>query len=142
MRGSLRERQPGVWQVRVCAGRSPVDGQWRYVTKTVRGGKREAQRVAAELIAEVEQGLAPLVRGTVAQLLDHWLLHLQSQGRAASTLERYRSAVKANIGPALGHLQLSDLGPADIDGAGSAAGERLGGRDLSRTGARRRIRGR
>lgn len=63
----------------------------------------------------MEQGLAPLVRGTVAQLLDHWLLHLQSQGRAAATLERYRSAVKANIGPALGHLQLSDLGPADID---------------------------
>ena len=99
----------------MCAGRSPVDGSWRYVTRTVRGGKREAQRVAAELVAEVERGLAPMVRGTVAQLLDHWILHLETQGRAPSTLERYRSAVKANIGPALGRLQLSDLGPADID---------------------------
>jgi integrase len=115
MRGSLRERQPGVWQVRVCAGRSPLDSRWRYVTRTVRGGKREAQRVAAELVAEVERGLAPIARGTVGELLDQWLLHIQSQGRAASTLERYRSAVKANIVPALAHLKLAELGPADID---------------------------
>jgi protein tyrosine phosphatase (PTP) superfamily phosphohydrolase (DUF442 family) len=43
-----------------------------------------------------------MARGTVAELLEHWILHITSQGRAPSTLERYRSSMKANIVPALG----------------------------------------
>jgi len=112
MRGSLRERQPGVWQVRVCAGRSPVDGESRYVTRTVRGGKREAQRIAAELVAEVERGLAPLVRGTVAQLLPS-----EMSSRAASTASsrsarrsvKLRRPVKARQLPS-GSLRASPRG--------------------------------
>jgi len=115
MQGSLRQRKPGVWQVRVCAGRDPLTRRWRYITRTVRGGKREAQRAAAELVAEIERGLAPTVRGTVAQLLDQWMAHVEAQGRSPSTLMANRSCIRANIVPALGHLQLSELRAADID---------------------------
>ncbi|MGH9017829.1 MAG: site-specific integrase, partial [Acidimicrobiales bacterium] len=115
MQGSLRERKPGVWQIRVCAGRDPLTRRFRYVTKTVQGGKREAQRAAATLVSDVEAGIGPKVRGTVAQLLEQWMAHIEAQGRAPTTLVRYRSAIRASIVPALGHIELSDLGPADID---------------------------
>lgn len=111
----MRERQPGVWQVRVCAGRDPVTYRFRYVTKTVHGGKRDAQRASAALVAAIEAGMRPAARGTVGQLLEQWLAHIDGQGRSPSTLARYRSAIRANIEPALGHKQLSQLAPADID---------------------------
>ena len=88
MQGSMRERRPGVWQIRVCAGRDPATRRFRYVTRTVEGGKRDAQRAAAKLISEVELGLLPAARGTVAQLLDQWMAHIEAQGRAPSTLSR------------------------------------------------------
>ena len=42
--GSLRQRGPNVWQIRVSAGRDPATGRYRYVSRTVEGGKRAAQR--------------------------------------------------------------------------------------------------
>jgi hypothetical protein len=115
MQGSMRERRPGVWQIRVCAGRDPATRQFRYVTRTVQGGKREAQRAAAKLVSAVEVGMLPAARGTITQLLEQWMDHIEAQGRAPSTLSRYRSAIRANIVPALGDLQLAQLSAADID---------------------------
>lgn len=47
MRGSMRERSPGCWQLRVVEGVDPVSGQKRYRKQYFRGGKREAQRQPA-----------------------------------------------------------------------------------------------
>jgi hypothetical protein len=56
MRGSVRQKGPDRWQVRVSLGRDPDTGKYRYVQRDVRGGKREAQRFAAKLVTEVERG--------------------------------------------------------------------------------------
>jgi hypothetical protein len=37
MKGYMRERSGG-WELRVYAGRDPVSGRMRYLTRTVRGG--------------------------------------------------------------------------------------------------------
>lgn len=37
------------WEVRAYAGRHPETGKKRYVTRTVRGGKRDAQRVLTQV---------------------------------------------------------------------------------------------
>jgi integrase len=111
----MRERRAGVWQIRICAGRDPATRRFRYVTRTVQGGKRDAQRAAAKLVSAVEGGLLPTARGTVSQLLEQWMAHIEAQGRAPSTLSRYRSAIRANIVPVLGDLQLAQLSAADID---------------------------
>jgi hypothetical protein len=115
MQGSIRERRPGVWQIRICAGRDPETRRFRYVTRTVQGGKRDAQRAAAALVLSVEVGMLPASRGTVAQLLEQWMAHIEAQGRSPSTLSRYRSAIRANIVPVLGSIQLAQLSAADID---------------------------
>jgi integrase len=48
-------------------------------------------------------------------LLDHWMEHIESQGRAPTTLVRYRSAISTNIKPRLGSKAINKVGPADID---------------------------
>ena len=45
---TIRERSPGVWQVRVFTGRNGT-GRPTQMAVTVRGGKREALRKAAQL---------------------------------------------------------------------------------------------
>ena len=100
----------------MSVGRDPLTGRYRYVNRTIRGGKRTAQRAAAQLINEVEHGgHRQAARGSLAQLLDQWMTHIEAQGRAASTLARYRSALSANIVPAVGHIRVDRLTASDLD---------------------------
>jgi integrase len=115
MSGSIREIGPNRWQVRVSSGRDPGTGKYRYVHRTVTGSKRVAQKAADNLAAEVHRGLRPAKRGTVADLLEKWMLHLETQGRAASTMIRYRSAIDKRIVPALGWIEVTKLTAADLD---------------------------
>jgi integrase len=41
--------------------------------------------------------------------------HIEMQGRAPTTLVRYRSAISTNIKPRLGRIAINKLGPADLD---------------------------
>jgi integrase len=88
---------------------------YRYVHRTVTGSKRVAQKAADQLAAEVHRGLQLAKRGTVADLLEKWMLHLETQGRAASTMIRYRSAIDIRIVPALGWIEVTKLTAADLD---------------------------
>lgn len=117
MRGSVRSRGDDNWQVRVSLGRDPSTGKYEYATKWVHGTKRDAQRAAAALVAEVERGSHRTQPGrhSVAELLDEWMAHIEAQGRAARTMARYRSAISANIKPHLGSLAVNKVGPADLD---------------------------
>jgi integrase len=56
MKGFIRQRGDA-WELRVYLGADPVTGKQRYSTRTVRAGKREAQRVLNEMITEAERGL-------------------------------------------------------------------------------------
>jgi integrase len=114
--GSIRKKGPDRWQVRMSLGRDPLTGRYRYLHRDVRGGKRDAQRVATQLSSEIDHGGHQHPNTyTVAELLDVWMTHIEAQGRAPSTLARYRSAIRANIVPALGNIRIDRLGPAQLD---------------------------
>ncbi len=116
MRGSIRQRGPRVWQVRVSLGRDPETGRYRYAQRYVNGGKRDAQRASAELVAEIERGgHRQHGRHSVGELLDRWMAHIESQGRAPSTLVRYRSAIDVNIKPRLGRVEIAKVDGATLD---------------------------
>lgn len=46
----MREKRPGVWKVRVFTG-SDAHGRPTQLSRTVHGGERDAQRIAAQLEA-------------------------------------------------------------------------------------------
>ena len=115
-RGTVDERQPGVWRLRGEAPPDPLTGQRRRVTRTVYvSGKRQAQRELAKLLTEL--GTTPL-RGstrakTVAEACDAWLLVFEALVAAgkkspASAL-RFRQVIEWYVLPTIGHITLRDL---------------------------------
>ena len=42
------KREPDYWEVRAYAGRDPATGKHRYVSRTFRGGKRDASRLLTD----------------------------------------------------------------------------------------------
>jgi hypothetical protein len=66
---TIRERQPGVWEVRSFSGRDE-EGRPVQLSRTVRGTKKDAQRLAAELT--VKAPAASVARVSVSEMLDLW----------------------------------------------------------------------
>lgn len=93
MRGAMREKRPGYWELRVSLGRDPVTGKSRYRSKGFRGSKRAAQRALAELVTDVDHGRAARSSESVGTLLAQWLEHLDTQGRSPTTMRGYRALV-------------------------------------------------
>ena len=107
--GTIVERSPGVWHVQVSLG--SVGGERRRISRNVRGTKKEAQRVLAELT------LAPPSNAhgrTVADLLDAWLPVARARVEA-TTAWRYADAAERLIRPQLGGVELDRLSARQID---------------------------
>ena len=54
-RGSIRlKRQPDYWELRAYAGPDPITARPRYVSRSFHGGKRDANKAPAQLVAEID----------------------------------------------------------------------------------------
>jgi integrase len=113
MLGSMRQRG-SAWELRVYLGADPVSGKQRYATKTVRAGKREAQRLLNEMKVEAERGLATRTTATVGELLDRWL-ELAREDFSPKTTRETAGYIERNLRPALGDVRLSKLTTASLD---------------------------
>ena len=49
----MRQRSPGSWELRVFVGVDPATGRRRYRSRTVRGGRADADRELAAMVAAV-----------------------------------------------------------------------------------------
>ena len=76
MRGSIRQRSEGSWELRVFVGLDPLTGRRQYATKTVRAGKRAAQQELAAMIAGAKS-TGPTASMTVGEALERWFEHAQ-----------------------------------------------------------------
>jgi integrase len=114
MRGYIRRRSAGSWQISVSAGFDPVTGRRRQVWRTVRGSKRDAERELTRLQREVDGGtFADSGRLTLAAYLARYLDHAANRVRA-STLQRYRELMNRHVLPGIGGVPLGKLQPAHI----------------------------
>lgn len=106
------------YTVRAYLGRDPATGKRRYVNRTVRGTKRDAEKVLVALLRQRDLGelvLTPTTL-TVAEYLERWLATAVAPRVRQKTLEDYRGLVKRYIVPALGHSRLGKLVPLDVQG--------------------------
>lgn len=115
MAGSLRQRGKTSWQLRVLAGRDEITGKKTYVSKTFRGGRREAERELARLVAEVEAGSTTAAAGTVAELCNKWFEHACPNLSPAVSAE-YRRLLDRRILPRWGSTPVRRLRTSDLDG--------------------------
>jgi integrase len=124
MSGSIRRRGPNSWQLRIYVGMDPRSGRQRWATRTVRGSERAARRELVRFADEASY--ARVHAGTLAELLDRWF-ETASGDWAASTKRETKSLVEHHLKPHLGHLPITKVTTADIDGV-YAYLRRCGGR--------------
>jgi integrase len=108
-------------QVQVYAGRDPLTGRKRWVSRQVPGqtkaSYRQAKKVEAELLEQVDRGEQRGSRTrTVAELVERWFTWRQ-QVRPISpvTVANYRGAIDRYILPALGRAKLREVDAATLD---------------------------
>lgn len=100
--------------MRVEKSRDALTGKRRRVDKTIRGTRREAQRVLNELLVEVDKGRHGGASVTLGQLLHQWLELVESD-RSPTTLRGYRQTINRNILPTFGDISVKDIKTADLD---------------------------
>ena len=122
----MREREPGVWELRVYVGRDPVTNAPRQVSRTYRAperpggrrrgdGKRQAQARLAELVAEARQGKLGGTDASVGLLLDRYMEAQERRGLSPKTLDSNWRRIKSAIRPALGSKAVRKLTAWDLD---------------------------
>jgi integrase len=114
MRGGLREKAPGIWEVRFEGGRDPLTGRRRQISRSVQGTKREAQQVLNALVADADAGRISGSTATFKQLTEEWLT-LAAGDLSPTTLRRYRGLLDKRILPALGTRPIHTIRPNDLD---------------------------
>jgi integrase len=107
---TIRQRRPGVWEVRVYIGYDER-GRPSQVSRTVHGTKRQAQHVAAELTVTPPAASAGR---TVTDALDAWL-ETRTPTWAASTARDQASRVSLVKADRIARAQLGRLTVADVD---------------------------
>ena len=114
-RGSIRlKREPDYWEVRAYAGTDPVSGKDRYTSRTVRGGRRDAEKLLAQLVAKLDRE-GPTTRHTLSELLTSHIDHLEHRGREARTIEGYRSIAAQVKKDRIGKMAVGDIGVKTVD---------------------------
>jgi len=130
MRGSIREKSKGSWQIQIYTGTGP-EGKPRRHFETVRGRKGDAQRRLTELLSSLDKGVyTPPGRLTVAEHLNQWLNGYVKTNCSIRTLDAIQSIAEHHLIPALGHIQLKQLHPQDIQAYYSKACEKLSARSV------------
>ena len=130
MKGYIRSKGRGSWQVQIYAGVGP-DGKYRRHFETIHGRKSDAQKRLNELLVNLEKGIyAPSGRLTVAEHLHNWLEGYVKTNCSPRTLDGYQSIIEHHLIPALGQLQLKHLHPQAIQKYYGQACEKLSPRTV------------
>jgi hypothetical protein len=92
-----------------------ADGKWRHKAETVNTLRRkDAERISAERLREVNRGLRLPVEITFAKYAaGHWETYI-SQNLKPSTQASHRSNVKAHLLPMFGKRRLSEISPVQV----------------------------
>lgn len=119
--GTLRERAPNVWTLRVELGR-PAGAPRKWQTATHKGTERDARRALSKLLAEVEYRAVanPTPPGvlTFADLFDRWIEAPTPSGRrrAATTTYQERSRFERHVVPVFGDRAVEGVTKAEVRG--------------------------
>ena len=118
MKGSIRQRSKGSWQICLDIGRDPATGKRLRHFENVRGRKVEAERRLRQLLLNVEQGTyVNLPRAlTLAGYLTEWLQNHTELYCRPRTAEGYRFIANHYLIPTLGRMRLSELRPRHVAG--------------------------
>jgi len=114
MAGQIVKRGENTWLVRVFAGRDSKQKR-RYVSKTIRGTKKDAQKYLNQKLREKDLGI-PLEQSKefLDDFLDRWLSDVVKGRVRPNTYSSYEWVLSAYVRPELGSRKLPDIKAPDI----------------------------
>ncbi len=120
MKGSRRQLRgrgnSAVWELRIHAGRSPVTGKPKYISRTFRGTAADADEELARLVGEVTVVDHAGPAETFGAYLDHWLPKVAVlKDLSPTTVREHKRTVEKIIKPALGDVDLRKLDAGVLD---------------------------
>ena len=111
--GSVRQRTQGNWQLRYDGPPDP-SGKPTKIAETVRGSRRDAERVLRERVGAVENGCyVPRSTQSVAEFMRRWLDTYVATNTTLRTQQGYRVNIK-RMATVIGNIQLAGLQPQQI----------------------------
>jgi integrase len=115
--GSIQQRGPRTWRLRVFVGTDPVTGHPKQRTKTIEAkNQTEARAALRGWQRELDDNRSATdSTASVRSLVEEWLRHSEARGRAPSTLHDARRSAETVIFPEFGDVPISDLTPRHLD---------------------------
>lgn len=115
----VTRRSPGTWQIRLETGRDENGARLR-TTRTVKGTRREADRLLAEMVHQFETGTLIVANKLMfSDFAARWLRDYAKTNVSPTCYQRYASIIRLHLLPAFGHLLLEQIEPAHIVAAES-----------------------
>jgi integrase len=115
MKGHVYKRSAGSWTIVYDLPADSLTGKRCQKSQTVKGTKRDAERVLREVLLSIEQGrYVKANKITLGEWLRRWLNDYASMSITDRTLESYTSIVERHLIPSLGRIMLTDLQPLHI----------------------------
>ena len=114
MNGSISQRSKGSWRLRYD-GPPDSTGKRRQATETVRGTKKEAEKVLRQRLAALESGnYVNRSKETLARFMASWLEDYAATHTTPKTLMGYKGNVRRYIVPVLGGVPIQNLTPRHV----------------------------
>ena len=114
MQGTIRQRNPGSWEIQVYLGRDS-NGKRIRRTETVRGKKSDAQHRLREILSDLDRGIAPARNHyKVGEWMDKWMAEVIIPNKRQKTIDRYECDIRLHIKPTLSHVDLTKLSPVQV----------------------------
>ena len=112
--GHLSELRPGVYRIRVSAGRHPTTGRRRQPSRVIHGTRDDAEAALQKLLTEVQH--TPGAPRTFDELWDEWNdTTIAQRRRKSTTAYTDRRLYQRHIRPALGARHPADIRTADLN---------------------------
>jgi integrase len=115
VRGHIRKRSKDSYSVVVYLGRDPETGKRRYLWRSIKGTKRDAEALLTRLLASLDTGTDLLPsKLTVEQFSQEWLKTLKKKVKPR-THSRYSELLRLHVVPHIGSVELKKLKPLHIE---------------------------
>src|SRR6266446_5941025 len=106
MAGQIKKRGKKTWLVRVFMGREG-SGKRRYLNKTVRGNKKDAEDYLSTTLTQISTGtFVEPVKLSVDEYLDKWLETAAKARLRERTHDDYSEKLKRYVRPVIGKVKL------------------------------------
>ena len=107
--GSITQRTKGSYQIRYYGPPDPA-GKRKQATETVRGTKKDAERVLRERQLAIESGMfVAKDKETVSEFMQRWLDTYAATNTTLRTVYGYTGYVRRYVRPTIGSVPLQKL---------------------------------